>query len=308
MQGLVVINYKPTPLAFFHRQSYLVWVVYRSFEVSVMKLKSGVKVLDLSTPVIMGILNATPDSFSDGGKFNTYNSACQHADEMIAQGAKIIDIGGESTRPGAPAVSLEDELERVIPVVKHVRNKDVWISVDTSKAEVMRQAVAAGANIINDVCALQQQGSLEAAVEAGVPVCLMHMQGTPRTMQQNPQYSDVIEDICLFFENRIETCINAGIKKENIILDPGFGFGKTLEHNLQILANQKAFHRFELPVLIGLSRKSMFDKLCGGRTVEQRLAGSLAGAMLSAQQGAQILRVHDVQETLDVIKLIEALK
>ncbi|RYV03365.1 dihydropteroate synthase [Shewanella sp. OPT22] len=271
-----------------------------------MKLNSGNKTLDLSSPVVMGILNATPDSFSDGGKFNTYETACLHADEMIAQGAKIIDVGGESTRPGAPEVSLADELERVIPVIQHLSKKDVWISIDTSKAEVMRQAVAAGANIINDVRALQEPGALEVAAEVNVPVCLMHMQGTPRTMQASPKYRNVIEDICEFFEQRIDACIAAGVKRDNIILDPGFGFGKTLEHNLQILANQIEFHRFNLPVFIGLSRKSMFDKLCGGRTVEQRLAGSLAGAMLSAQKGAHILRVHDVQETWDVLKVIEA--
>ncbi|MBM7070847.1 dihydropteroate synthase [Shewanella sp. 202IG2-18] len=271
-----------------------------------MKLNSGNKTLDLSCPVVMGILNATPDSFSDGGKFNTYETACLHADEMIAQGAKIIDVGGESTRPGAPEVSLADELERVIPLIQHLSKKDVWISIDTSKAEVMRQAIDAGANIINDVRALQEPGALDVAAEAGLPVCLMHMQGTPRTMQTSPEYRNVIEDICEFFKLRIDACIAAGVKRENIILDPGFGFGKTLEHNLQILANQIEFHRFNLPVLIGLSRKSMFDKLCGGRTVEQRLAGSLAGAMLSAQKSAHILRVHDVEETQDVLDVFFA--
>lgn len=271
-----------------------------------MKLQSGTKTLDLSTPIIMGILNATPDSFSDGGKFNRYETACQHADEMIKQGSKIIDVGGESTRPNAPEVSLEDELSRVIPVIKHLSRKDIWISVDTSKAEVMRQAVEAGANIINDVRALQESQSIYVAADLGVPVCLMHMQGTPETMQQNPSYDNVIEDICQFFERRIEACLQAGIKMNNIILDPGFGFGKNLEHNLQILAHQKQFQRFGLPVLIGLSRKSMFDKLLGGRNTEQRLAGSLAGAMLSVQKGAHIIRVHDVMETADVLSVLQA--
>ena len=273
-----------------------------------MQLKSGTKTLDLSTPVIMGILNATPDSFSDGGQFDTYEKAIQQTDKMIVDGAKIIDIGGESTRPGASPVTLEEELKRVIPVIKHVSEHDVWISVDTTKAEVMRQAVAAGANLINDVRALQDPGALEAAAELGVPVCLMHMQGIPRDMQKNPQYNDVIEDICQFFEQRIDACLKAGIKKENIILDPGFGFGKSLEHNLQILANQKAFHRFGLPVLIGLSRKSMFDKLHQGRKADERLASSLAGALISVQKQAHIVRVHDVVETADALKVLSAMQ
>ncbi|RLV58682.1 dihydropteroate synthase [Parashewanella curva] len=267
-------------------------------------LKSKNKSLELSKPIIMGILNATPDSFSDGGQFNTYETACQHADEMIAHGAQIIDIGGESTRPGAPDVSLEEELARVIPVIEHVSKKDVWISIDTSKPEVMKQAVEAGAHLINDVRALQEPGALEVAASLNVPVCLMHMQGTPRTMQTAPKYQDVIEDIAVFFEQRIKACIDAGIKREHIILDPGFGFGKTLEHNLTILKNQKAFHRFDLPVLIGLSRKSMFKHLLN-RDVEERLAGSLAGAMISAQKGAHIIRVHDVAETVDVLTVVD---
>ncbi|WP_133407871.1 dihydropteroate synthase [Parashewanella tropica] len=268
-------------------------------------LKSKNKTLELSKPIIMGILNATPDSFSDGGQFNTYETACQHADEMIEQGAKIIDIGGESTRPGAPDVSLEKELARVIPVIKHVSHKDVWISIDTSKPEVMKQAVEAGAHLINDVRALQEPGALEMAASLDVPVCLMHMQGTPRTMQTAPKYQDVIEDIAAFFEERIKACIDAGIKREHIILDPGFGFGKTLEHNLAILKYQKEFHRFDSPVLIGLSRKSMFKHLLD-RDVDERLAGSLAGALISAQQGAHIIRVHDVAETADVLAVVEA--
>ena len=275
-----------------------------------MQLKSGTKTLDLSTPVIMGILNATPDSFSDGGKFDTYEKAIQQTDKMIADGAKIIDVGGESTRPGASPVTLEEELARVIPVIKHVSEQDVWISVDTTKAEVMRQAVAAGANLINDVRALQDPGALDAAADLGVPVCLMHMQGVPRTInqQKDPKYDNVVEDICQFFEERIEACLTAGIKQENIILDPGFGFGKTLVHNLQILANQQAFHRFEMPVLIGLSRKSMFDKLHHGRTADERLASSLAGALISVQKQAHVIRVHDVLETADALKVLSSMQ
>ncbi len=273
-----------------------------------MRLKSGTKTLDLSTPVIMGILNATPDSFSDGGKFDTHEAAVKQTDKMIAEGAKIIDIGGESARPGACAVTPEEELRRVIPVIKHASEQDVWVSVDTTKAEVMRQAVAAGADLINDVRALRDPGAIEAAAELGVPVCLMHMRGVPRNMQTNPRYVDVIEDICQFFERRIDACLTAGIKKDNIILDPGFGFGKTLEHNLQILADQKAFHRFGLPVLIGLSRKSMFDKLHQGRTAEERLASSLAGALISVQKQAHIIRVHNVIETADALKVLSAVR
>ncbi|MGB0894437.1 MAG: dihydropteroate synthase [Parashewanella sp.] len=253
----------------------------------------------------MGILNATPDSFSDGGQFNTFDTAMKHAQAMIEQGAQIIDVGGESTRPGAPDVSLKQELSRVIPVVESLSKKDVWISIDTSKAEVMRQAVAAGAHLINDVRALQEPDALAVAASLDVPVCLMHMQGTPRTMQENPEYHDVVEDISQFFEQRIQACIAAGIKRENLILDPGFGFGKTLQNNIEILAKFAEFKRFNLPLLSGLSRKSMFAHLLN-RDVEHRLAGSLAGAMISAQNGAQIIRVHDVAETVDVLATLSA--
>ncbi|MBE8166845.1 MAG: dihydropteroate synthase [Shewanella sp.] len=271
------------------------------------ELNSGFERLDLSKPVIMGILNATPDSFSDGGQFNTYVTACKHADEMIAQGAKIIDVGGESTRPGAPKVSVEEELKRVIPVIEHLSKKDVWISIDTSKAEVMRQAINAGAHIINDVKALQEPLAIEVAASLNVPVCLMHMQGTPEMMQVKPEYDDIIEEISNFFRRRVQVCLDVGIKKEHIILDPGFGFGKTLEHNLKILARQNKFHDLGFPVLIGLSRKSMFDHLLG-RKVTERLAGSLAGALISSQKGAHIIRVHDVQETFDVLETHRAIQ
>ncbi|MGZ9897607.1 dihydropteroate synthase [Shewanella gaetbuli] len=269
-------------------------------------LTHGDKVLSLSSPVVMGIVNVTPDSFSDGGEFNQFEAACKHIDYIIQQGASIIDIGGESTRPGAKEVSLEQELQRVIPVIEYIAaHYDVWISIDTSKPEVMQQAVAAGANIINDVRALLLPGAIEMAASLKVPVCLMHMQGQPQNMQDNPNYDDVVADVDLFFQQRILACEAAGITRENIILDPGFGFGKTLAHNYRLLASIPALHQFHLPILIGLSRKSMIGDLLN-RPASDRLAGSLAGALIAAQQGAQILRVHDVPETVDVLKVMSA--
>ena len=270
------------------------------------ELIAGTKRLALSSPIVMGILNVTPDSFSDGGQYSSYELACQHADDMVAQGAGMIDIGGESTRPGAAEVSLADELARVIPLVKYVAtHHDVWISVDTSKAEVMRQAVAAGAHLINDVRALMEPGALEAAAELHVPICLMHMQGEPKNMQSSPIYYDVIEEVSGFLTERIDACIQAGIPRELLILDPGFGFGKSLEHNYELLAKLDSFTKFDLPVLIGLSRKSMIGNLLAKPTSE-RLAGSLAGAMIAAQKGAHIIRVHDVAETVDMLKVLQA--
>ncbi|QYJ76311.1 dihydropteroate synthase [Shewanella sp. FJAT-52076] len=264
------------------------------------------KTLDLSCPVVMGILNVTPDSFSDGGQFTAFERACEHADQLVTEGAAIIDIGGESTRPGAAEVSLDEELSRVIPLVEYVsKTHDVWISVDTSKAGVMSEAAKAGAHLINDVRALMEPGALEAAAASGLAVCLMHMQGQPRTMQQSPEYDNLIEDVCTFFEHRIAACVDAGIPQAQIILDPGFGFGKTLSHNYELLARFAEFERFDLPLLAGLSRKSMLGNLLG-RDATSRLAGSLAGALLSAQQGANIIRVHDVAETIDVLKVLEA--
>ncbi|WP_035480730.1 dihydropteroate synthase [Aliagarivorans marinus] len=257
-------------------------------------------------PIVMGILNVTPDSFSDGGSYLNIDSAVQQALKMLDDGAEIIDIGGESTRPGAPEVSLDEELSRTIPVIEAIRQRsDCLISIDTYKAQVMREAVAAGASMINDVCALNQQGALQAAAELQVPVCLMHMQGKPRTMQADPQYREVVADIAEFLAERVATCEQAGLAKELLILDPGFGFGKTLQHNLELLARLEEFHQFGLPILAGMSRKSMFGQLLD-RSVEQRLAGSLAGAMLAAQQHAQILRVHDVAQTRDVLDVLEA--
>lgn len=270
------------------------------------ELIAGTKRLALSSPIVMGILNVTPDSFSDGGQYSSYELACQHADDMVAQGAGMIDIGGESTRPGAAEVSLADELARVIPLVKYVAaHHDVWISVDTSKPEVMRQAVAAGAHLINDVRALMEPGALETAAELQVPICLMHMQGEPKSMQFAPTYHNVIEEVSVFLTERIEACLRAGIPRELLILDPGFGFGKSLEHNYELLAKLDCFAQFDLPILIGLSRKSMIGNLLAKPTSE-RLAGSLAGAMIAAQKGAHIIRVHDVTETVDMLKVLQA--
>ena len=272
---------------------------------STINLPNG-KVLDLSQTHIMGILNLTPDSFSDGGSYQQIDSAVICALAMLENGATIIDIGGESTRPGAPDVALEEELARVIPVIEAIRKKsDCLISIDTSKAEVMRQAVNAGADIINDVRALQEPNALATTAELGVPVCLMHMQGQPRTMQSNPHYDDVINDIKQFFVERIVACETAGISRDKIILDPGFGFGKTLAHNYHILKYIDEFRMMGCEVLAGLSRKSMIGNLLG-RDVDQRLAGSVAGALIAAQKGAKIIRVHDVTETADALNVWRA--
>jgi len=267
------------------------------------------RTLHLDSPVVMGILNVTPDSFSDGGNYCQLDSAVKQAHTLLEQGAKIIDIGGESTRPGAPDVSLEDELDRVIPLVKALRKtSDCIISIDTSKSEVMRQAILAGADIINDVRALQEPDAIEVlSAYPDVAICLMHMQGQPRTMQSNPQYEDLFADINDFFSERIEACEQAGIQQQRIILDPGFGFGKTLAHNYEILDRFDEFNQFNLPVLAGLSRKSMIGNLLN-KSTDERLAGSLAGALIAAQNGAKIIRVHDVSETLDVLTVWQACK
>ncbi|MCL1074206.1 dihydropteroate synthase [Shewanella dokdonensis] len=254
----------------------------------------------------MGILNVTPDSFSDGGQYRAFAAACRHADEMIAAGAHFIDIGGESTRPGAADVSVAEELQRVVPMVEYIAaNSDVWISVDTSKPEVMAASVAAGAHLINDIRSLTEPGALETAVELQVPVCIMHMQGQPRTMQAAPQYQNLLAEVSDYFAQQIARCTDAGLARERLLLDPGFGFGKTLEHNYRLLAHLQDFAKFELPLLIGLSRKSMIGNLLQ-RPVSERLAGSLSGALLAAMQGAHIIRVHDVPETLDVLQVLAA--
>lgn len=256
------------------------------------------------SPLVMGILNVTPDSFSDGGKFTNTDAALQQVEQMIAHGAKIIDIGGESTRPGAAEVTEADEINRVIPILKAIKQRfDVAVSIDTSKASVMTEAVNYGADMINDVRALQNKGCIEAVAQSEALVCLMHMQGQPRTMQDNPKYDDVVEDIKIFLSDRVESCINAGINKERIVLDPGFGFGKTLEQNYELLARMDEFSTMSLPVLAGISRKSMIGNLLQ-RPVEQRLAGSLATAIIAAQKGAKIIRVHDVKETVDALTIL----
>ena len=253
---------------------------------------------------VMGILNVTPDSFSDGGQFATFDKALAQVEIMILDGVDIIDIGGESTRPGAVDVSEEDELARVIPLLKAIKSKfDIKVSIDTSKAEVMSQAIAHGADIINDVRALQNEGCLAVLAKSKVPICLMHMQGLPRSMQENPQYDDVISEIKQFFIDRIQVCEQAGINRERLILDPGFGFGKTLEQNYQLLAQLHQFSDFGLPLLSGTSRKSMIGNLLS-RNVDERLAGSLTTAIIAAQQNASIIRVHDVKETVDALKVL----
>jgi len=262
---------------------------------------------------IMGILNVTPDSFSDGGEFINPTAAIKQVKKMLNDGADIIDIGGESTRPGAKNVSVEDELERVVPIVQAIREfSECLISVDTSKAIVMREAVAAGANIINDVRALQEDACLNTVAELNVPVCIMHMQGQPRSMQIKPKYDDVVLEVKQFLNKRIQACLDAGIKQEKIIIDPGFGFGKTLEHNLTLFKALDEFVDMNYPVLVGVSRKSMIAQILNDgavdATIDDRVYASAVMAALAAQHGAQILRVHDVKATADAIAVVDCLK
>lgn len=265
------------------------------------------RLLDLTSPKIMGILNFTPDSFSDSGRFFTLDKALYQVEKMLNDGADIIDIGGESTRPNAPIVDLADELERVVPVIEAVRQRfDCLISVDSSKAEVFHQAAKVGADILNDIRALQEPNALETAAQLGLPVCLMHMQGTPQNMQQNPEYDDVVEEVADFLNQRIFACLTAGIPQNHIILDVGFGFGKTVQHNYQLLKHLNAFVQSGYPVLAGLSRKSMIGNVLN-KPVEQRTVGSVAGALLAVQNGAKIVRVHDVAETADALKIWTAM-
>ncbi|MFP9469105.1 dihydropteroate synthase [Pectobacterium brasiliense] len=271
-----------------------------------MQLVARDSMLDLSCPHIMGILNVTPDSFSDGGKHNKLDAALLHVQEMVNAGATLIDIGGESTRPGAAEVSTEEELDRVVPVVEAIAKRfDVWISVDTSKPEVMTASAHAGAHLINDIRALQEPGALKAAAATGLPVCLMHMQGMPRTMQHKPHYDDLMQDIGDFLQQQIDRCVSANIPKSKLLLDPGFGFGKNLAHNYALLARLSELHRFELPLLVGMSRKSMIGQILNVPPA-QRVHGSIACAVIAAMQGAQIIRVHDVKETADAMRIVEA--
>ncbi len=256
----------------------------------------------------MGVINVTPDSFSDGGKFLRTDKAVIQAVQLIKQGANIIDIGGESTRPGAEVVSVDEEIKRVVPVIEALRkeNSSITISIDSSKPEVMSAAIKAGANFINDVNALQENGALSVAALANLPVCLMHKQGQPKTMQNKPEYRDVLTEVMDFFQQKVDNCLLAGIKAKNIILDPGIGFGKTLEHNLTLLRNIKKIKSLGYPVLIGVSRKSMIGEILNAE-VEDRLYGSLAIAQFAYTQGAEIFRVHDVKATNDVLKVTQEL-
>lgn len=264
----------------------------------------GQHTLDLSRPVVMGVLNVTPDSFSDGGRFLEADRAIAHAGEMVSRGAAIIDIGGESTRPGAEPVPEDDELRRVLPVIEALAGEvDAPLSIDTSKPGVMKRAVAAGAAFINDVQALQAPGALEMAASLDVPVCLMHMLGEPRTMQDAPRYDDVVDDVRRFLAVRLDACVRAGIAEERIVLDPGFGFGKTLAHNLELLRRLDELRDLGRPLLIGISRKSMLGKLLDGAPPGERLPGSLAAAVIAAWQGAAIVRAHDVRETVDALRV-----
>ncbi len=261
------------------------------------------KPLDLTRPQVMGILNVTPDSFSDGGQFIAPDAALKQAQKMVADGAAIIDVGGESTRPGATVVAVDEEIARVVPVIEAIQAEiAIPISIDTSKPEVMRAAVNAGAGLINDVQALRVEGALQAAAELAVPVCLMHAQGTPDTMQKNPHYDAVVTEVAQFLYERVSICEQAGISRDKIIIDPGFGFGKRSSHNLRLMKHLSDLVEQGLPVLIGVSRKSMIGKLLN-ISMDQRLAASLALSALAVWQGAKIIRSHDVRETVQAIMI-----
>jgi len=271
-------------------------------------LTCGARTLDLSAPVVMGILNVTPDSFSDGGRFTERDVALRQAERMLADGAAIIDVGGESTRPGAAPVSEQQELDRVVPVVEALTSElDALVSVDTSTAAVIRGAAAAGAGMINDVRALRRSGALDAAAASGLPVCLMHMQGEPGNMQDDPRYQDVTAEVVDFLRQRIAACGQVGIPRERLLVDPGFGFAKTVAHNLTLMHEMAALQELALPILIGISRKSLFGKLLG-RDVNERLPVSLAAAVMCVERGAMIVRAHDVKETVDVVRFAHAVR
>jgi dihydropteroate synthase len=272
-----------------------------------MLLHCGTFRLDLSRPLVMGIVNVTPDSFSDGGRHLLRDAAIAHAHQLIIEGADILDIGGESTRPGAQAVSVQVELDRVLPVLEGLQGVGVPLSIDTFKAEVMHAALKAGASMVNDINALQQPEALQVVAASEAAVCLMHKQGKPQTMQVAPQYQDVVHEVMNFLHQRIAAAEAAGIATNRIVVDPGFGFGKSLEHNLALLRNLHDFTELKVPILAGLSRKSMLGALTG-RDVENRLSASLASALLAVQRGANIVRVHDVQATCDVLKIWSAVQ
>ena len=271
-------------------------------------LTCGARTLDLSAPAVMGILNVTPDSFSDGGRFTERDAALRQAERMLADGAAIIDVGGESTRPGAAPVSEQQELDRVVPVVEALAGElGALVSVDTSTAAVIRDAAAAGAGMINDVRALRRPGALEAAAHSGLPVCLMHMLGEPGNMQDDPRYQDVTAEVIDFLRQRIAACEQVGIPRDRLLIDPGFGFAKTVAHNLTLMNEMAALQALALPMLIGVSRKSLFGKLLG-RDVNERLPASLAAAVICIERGAMIVRAHDVKETVDVVRFAHAVR
>jgi dihydropteroate synthase len=272
------------------------------------RLPCGNRVLDLAHTHVMGILNVTPDSFSDGGRFSQRDAALRHAQAMVMAGATLIDVGGESTRPGARVVSPIEELERIAPVVELInRELDVIISVDTSTPAVIRETARLGAGLINDVRSLRRDGALDAAAATGLPVCLMHMRGEPGDMQDNPHYQDLLAEVSEFLLERMQQCVAVGIPRERIILDPGFGFAKNLEHNLSLFKHMEELHALGRPLLVGVSRKSMIGQTLG-RPVAERLSGGLALAALAMTKGARILRVHDVAETIDVVRMIAAVE
>ncbi len=271
-----------------------------------MQLRLGSRTLDLNTPKVMGVLNVTPDSFSDGGKFLAVDAAIRQAEHMLEAGAAIVDVGGESTRPGADRISESEELDRVIPVIEGITGgTDLMISIDTGKPSVMRAAVQAGASMINDVNALRQEGAVETASELGVAVCLMHMLGEPGTMQDEPRYEDISGEILAFLSQRVAACRSAGIAADRIAIDPGFGFGKTHEHNVLLLASLTHFQALGMPLLVGLSRKSTLGALTG-KAVGGRLPTGIAAAVLAVERGANIVRTHDVDETVDALKMTHA--
>lgn len=269
--------------------------------------KCGKFQLDFSFPLIMGIVNITPDSFSDGGRYLQYDAALSYAHTLIQQGADILDLGGESTRPGALAVSVQEELDRVMPVIEGLRGAPIPLSIDTSKPEVMRAAIAAGASMVNDINALQNPEALNIAAASEVAVCLMHKQGTPQTMQRQPQYQNVVEEVQQFLRERITAVQAAGVSQQRIIVDPGFGFGKTLVHNLALLQQLKYFSGLGMPLLVGLSHKSMLGAITG-QDVAHRVHASVAAALLAVERGANIVRVHDVQATADALKVWQAVR
>jgi dihydropteroate synthase len=285
----------------------LVDSVPRPRRCAALRLQCGRHLLDLDAPVVMGILNVTPDSFSDGGRFVGLPEALAQAERMAGEGAAIIDVGGESTRPGAAPVEVEEELRRVIPVIERLAaSLAIPVSVDTRKPEVMRAAIAAGASMINDVAALGEPGAIAAVADSDVAVCLMHMQGEPRTMQMAPRYGDVLAEVRGFLRERVVRCVEAGIARSRLVVDPGFGFGKTLAHNLELLRRLREIAADGVPVLAGVSRKSLIAALAGRENAD-RLAGSLALATIAAQNGARIVRAHDVGPTVDALRIVMAI-